>query len=137
MSPDLKEPTQLVIGLTHRQMLDWMAEDGVFCSPDRYARRLQEAQRRALAAQALERMTQNAEELGLYDEPSCWCHKCIEGKTTRGGFPLSGTRMILCPTCGNKRCPHATNHELACTGSNEPGQKGSSYEHCAPIEERE
>jgi hypothetical protein len=71
MSTDLKEPSQLVIGLTHRQMLDWMAEDGVFCSPDKYARRLQEAQRRALAAQALERMAQNAEELGLYDtEPA-------------------------------------------------------------------
>jgi hypothetical protein len=48
-------------------MLDWMADSGVFCSPDKYARRLQEAQRRALAAQALERMTHNAEELGLYD----------------------------------------------------------------------
>jgi hypothetical protein len=51
MTAPLPEPTQLVIGLTHRQMLDWMAEDGVFCSPDRYARRLQEAQRRAIAAQ--------------------------------------------------------------------------------------
>jgi hypothetical protein len=67
MSAPLPEPTQLVIGLTHRQMLDWMAEDGVFCSPDRYARRLQEAQRRAIAAQALDRMTANAEELGLCD----------------------------------------------------------------------
>lgn len=67
MTAPLPEPTQLVIGLTHRQMLDWMAEDGVFCSPDRYARRLQEAQRRALAAQAFDRMTANAEELGLYD----------------------------------------------------------------------
>jgi hypothetical protein len=123
----LPEPTQLLAGITHRQMLDWMAEDGVFCSPDKYARRLQEAQRRALAAQALERMTQNAEELGLYDEPQCWCHKCIEGKTTHGGFPLSGTRMILCPTCGNKRCPKASNHDLACTNSNEPGQPGSVY----------
>jgi hypothetical protein len=67
MTAELKQPTQLLAGITHRQMLDWMAEDGVFCSPDKYARRLQEAQRRALAAQALERMTQNAEELGLYD----------------------------------------------------------------------
>ncbi|NML34921.1 hypothetical protein [Paraburkholderia antibiotica] len=50
MRTDLKETTQLVIGLTYRQMLDWMAEDGVFCSPDKYARRLQEAQRLALAA---------------------------------------------------------------------------------------
>jgi hypothetical protein len=123
--------------MSHREMVEIMQSAGIFCGTDKFARILMDAQRRAIAAQALDRMTENAEELGLYDEPACWCHKCIEGKTTRGGFPLSGTRMILCPACGNKRCPHATNHELACTGSNEPGQKGSSYEHCAPIEERE
>jgi len=38
------------------------------------------------------------------------------------------TRMIVCAQCGNKRCPHATNHINACTNSNEPGQKGSSWE---------
>lgn len=37
-------------------------------------------------------------------------------------------RMILCSICGNKRCPHATDHRNACTNSNEPGQKGSSWE---------
>lgn len=37
-------------------------------------------------------------------------------------------RMIVCSICGNKRCPHATNHINECTGSNEPGQKGSSWE---------
>ncbi len=36
--------------------------------------------------------------------------------------------MLLCPICGNKRCPHATNHELDCTNSNEPGQLGSMFE---------
>ena len=36
-------------------------------------------------------------------------------------------RMILCPTCGCKRCPKASDHDLACTGSNEPGQSGSVY----------
>jgi hypothetical protein len=36
-------------------------------------------------------------------------------------------RMLLCPTCGNKRCPRASDHALACTGSNEPGQAGSIY----------
>ena len=35
--------------------------------------------------------------------------------------------MILCSLCGNKRCPHATDHRHECTGSNEPGQPGSSY----------
>ena len=36
--------------------------------------------------------------------------------------------MILCQKCGNKRCPHATDHNLECTESNEPGQEGSNYE---------
>lgn len=36
--------------------------------------------------------------------------------------------MFLCPMCGNKRCPKATDHELACSGSNSPGQPGSWYE---------
>ena len=31
-------------------------------------------------------------------------------------------RMLLCPTCGNKRCPHAHDHRNACTGSNDVGQ---------------
>ena len=35
--------------------------------------------------------------------------------------------MVLCPTCGNKRCPHANDHRHACTGSNLPGQPGSAY----------
>jgi len=36
-------------------------------------------------------------------------------------------RMILCSKCGNKRCPHATDHRHTCTGSNESGQAGSAY----------
>jgi hypothetical protein len=55
-------------------MLDWMADNGIFCSPDKMARILQEAQRRALADQAkrdasMDRMVADAEELGLYNEP--------------------------------------------------------------------
>lgn len=37
-------------------------------------------------------------------------------------------RMVVCRKCGNKRCPHATNTNLSCTGSNAPGQPGSAYE---------
>ena len=59
-------------------------------------------------------------------EPRCGCHKCNEGVTING-IPFALTRMILCPTCGNKRCPHASDHRLACTYSNEPGQAGSVY----------
>lgn len=59
------------------------------------------------------------------------CHLCLQGKSVEmfgTFFPVSMTRMILCPTCGNKRCPKATDHRLECTNSNESGQKGSIYE---------
>jgi len=35
--------------------------------------------------------------------------------------------FVVCDICGNKRCPHATDHALGCTGSNEPGQEGSVF----------
>jgi hypothetical protein len=50
------------------------------------------------------------------------CHSCFK---LDGGFMLD--RMILCPECGNKRCPKASDHQLDCTGSNEAGQHGSVY----------
>lgn len=52
--------------------------------------------------------------------PDCWCRTCR---------PITHTdmRFVVCPDCGNKRCPHANDHRNACTGSNEPGQEGSAY----------
>lgn len=38
-----------------------------------------------------------------------------------------GMPMIVCSVCGNKRCPRATDHDLPCTGSNDPGQEGSVF----------
>ena len=58
------------------------------------------------------------------------CHRCLDGRTVDIygiRIPVVTTRMVLCPTCGNKRCPKATDHENGCTGSNEPGQRGSIY----------
>lgn len=52
----------------------------------------------------------------------CWCHEC--NKQMAWPFAL---KMIVCPDCGNKRCPHASDHRHACTGSNAPGQPGSVY----------
>ena len=73
-------------------------------------------------------------------EPSrrdCKCRRCIRERDLRAetGILLSAARMILCPICGNKRCPHATDHDLLCTGSNEPGQAGSAYTINAPVHE--
>lgn len=41
--------------------------------------------------------------------------------------PVEMTRMFLCETCGNKRCPHSDDHRNACTNSNASGQPGSRY----------
>lgn len=59
--------------------------------------------------------------------PLC-CVKCYEAKHKPGTREYICRPMFLCPMCGNKRCPKATDHELACTDSNKPGQPGSIYE---------
>jgi predicted nucleic-acid-binding Zn-ribbon protein len=70
----------------------------------------------------------------------CHCHKCknvilaeldLSGKTPseqmQAMVELNVFIMILCPICGNKRCPHAANHDLNCSVSNDLGQTGSAY----------
>lgn len=52
--------------------------------------------------------------------PDCWCCTCRP-------VVLNDMRFVVCPDCGNKRCPRANDHRNACTGSNEPGQEGSAY----------
>lgn len=59
----------------------------------------------------------------------CWCHTCRP-------VTMTDMRFVVCPECGNKRCPHANDHRNACTGSNAPGQEGSAYPD-APKQEAE
>lgn len=51
----------------------------------------------------------------------CCCHRCLKERGEMRAF------MVLCPDCGNKRCPKASDHSLACTESNDSGQSGSVY----------
>lgn len=53
-------------------------------------------------------------------KPDCWCLTCRP-------VTLNDMRFVVCPDCGNKRCPRANDHRNACTRSNEPGQEGSAY----------
>jgi hypothetical protein len=46
----LPEPSQLVAGMSHKEILSLMADAGIFCSVDKFTRILMDAQRRALAA---------------------------------------------------------------------------------------
>ena len=62
-------------------------------------------------------------------KPDCYCYNCNKDYYEPGStVPYVASRMIVCPQCGNKRCPHSTDHSFACTGSNDPGQPGSRYE---------
>lgn len=46
------------------------------------------------------------------------CHRCIKEFDIRDetvqAFRLNSVVMILCEHCGNKRCPHASDHRLSC-----------------------
>ena len=67
----------------------------------------------------------------------CGCHRCQQEWVA--GLPATATLAQRvagpsrpgwrygCEVCGNKRCPHHTDHHLTCTGSNRPGQPGSAY----------
>lgn len=54
----------------------------------------------------------------------CPCYACWDKRTpVNPEFGFKFSVMNLCPTCGNKRCPAAMDHErFVCGGSNEPGQ---------------
>lgn len=86
------------------------------------SRRVQEleAQLAAIGAGGVEPLRKR-ECLHKISEPArCWCHACRP-------ITVADCRMVLCPYCGNKRCPKANDHRHDCTGSNEPGQQGSAY----------
>ena len=66
---------------------------------------------------------------------NCLCRRCQEerdgAKTLFGAealWNIGFAGMVTCEICGNKRCPHATDHRNDCTNSNEVGQKGSVYQ---------
>ncbi len=69
------------------------------------------------AREAITIMRGLAEDAGAV---KCWCSTCRP-------ITITDMRMVVCPDCGNKRCPKATDHRFLCTNSNESGQTGSSY----------
>jgi len=77
------------------------------------------------------RQEQPAQEPVAFDCKNC--HACLKGVKGETGYPITMTRMIVCPDCGNKRCPKATDHRHFCTNSNDTNQAGSIYNtHPAP-----
>jgi hypothetical protein len=89
----------------------------------------------ALAARAISGVGSKPAAGKIAYPSGCPCVRCMDAAGVAVEIfgdmivPASGARMVLCPTCQNKRCPHASDCTYQCTGSNEPGQVGSSYEH--------
>jgi hypothetical protein len=52
------------------------------------------------------------------------CELCRSNMSFEEVMQNGGLGMILCPDCGNKRCPKAADHRNKCTGSNDVGQVG-------------
>jgi len=49
-------------------------------------------------------------------EKKCYCHRCLKERDEKiNGVPFAWCRMVVCPECGDKRCPHAEDHRNACT----------------------
>lgn len=56
----------------------------------------------------------------------CWKHwnALVSGLAVEDALPLRLSRdFIACSICGNKRCQKASDCELECTNSNDPGQE--------------
>ena len=54
----------------------------------------------------------------------CLCIKC----TSENNSPLAQKPFrYACEICGNKRCPHHSDHSRDCTNSNDTGQEGSIW----------
>ncbi len=88
---------------------------------DKWVSKMQDDRR----ATEVERLRAEVERLTA--ERNCPCRDCQMARLGPSVYPTR-REMILCPRCGNKRCPHATNHNHACTDSNDPGQEGSEYQ---------
>jgi hypothetical protein len=56
----------------------------------------------------------------------CGCWTCVSERVKASAHPFS-MPFIVCPDCGNKRCPKATHHDRACTASNDTDQPGSRF----------
>lgn len=67
----------------------------------------------------------------------CGCMRCFDERVAALPAADRVSRFMMgpgdasfryaCEVCGNKRCPHHTDHRLKCSGSNLPGQTGSAY----------
>ena len=124
------DPPADVVAFTQHQA-DMLAAAGLLVTPEHDAQVAARALREAAEAEyqrggatlAVERLLARADRIERQegDPHAAGCGACWACVPDYPG-------MRVCATCGNKRCPHASDHRHACTGSNDVGQTGSAYE---------
>ena len=72
--------------------------------------------------------------INLGPKDVCPCRACLTDHGMKDDH-IGIWWMVVCKTCGNKRCPHANDHRHDCTNSNAVGQKGSDWENVRPLSE--
>ncbi len=81
-----------------------------------------------------ERQATPVTDFNLYTSPDVWTSQPTpaaapeDAKALRVAINFPPQIFIVCEICGNKRCPHAHDNGMQCTGSNEPGQVGVPIE---------
>lgn len=93
---------------------------------------LEEIKKKATEALSSLRSPESAVEAGWRPtfgpaKEGCRCRMCLRDAKDERGYPVLLSTFVVCPSCGNKRCPAASDHRFACTGSNESGQFGSVF----------
>lgn len=83
-------------------------------------------------------MSAAEEARAAFELEGCPCFRCTAEQISKR--PVAERLiypMVVCDTCGNKRCPHAEHHDNPCTGSNEPGQPGADRYQRLTVTEQE
>ena len=86
-----------VTGDLRKRLASWVVEK---LSGKRYA---------SIADASIAALQEQLYARGAWVKVQCWCETC--DMAANAGFR---TRMSVCPDCGDKRCPRAGHHSMAC-----------------------
>lgn len=73
----------------------------------------------------------------MNEDPKCYCRRCLQERDERvNGIPYAVARMVVCPECGDKRCPHAEDHRNPCSKPRQAPTQPSLSDHIRQLARR-
>ena len=88
--------------------------------PSRMLERIGKDRTSAIAAWNMRTAPDLADPIAKTEESTiCRCRQClIDRNDSVSGVPTYLSTMVICTSCGSKRCAHAQDHRNPCSGSN-------------------